>query len=415
MTATDQATTSESAPAPGQGTFTVLRENPAFRRLWLSTFSTTLGQWMQSTALGWLALELSNRSSFVGLVAFAAGIPFLIVSIPGGLLLDRFDRRKVLISCQLIAAIGAVLLSADVVAGTVRPWHLLLFAFINGSLQAVLNPAQQAIVPSLVPRDRLTNGIALMSAGQNMTRVVGPSIAGAIIGLAGTGAAFLCQAVALVIALVLLVTARFPQMAARRAVTSLGSVFDGARIVWTRPDLRAIITLVSITILLVFPYLSFLSVFARDVLDIGPEGLGILMASSGGGAVIGSIYVAARKQQPTGRTFVAAGIVYGFIIAAFAVAPNLLWAVLLLVLAGFLGSAYVSQINAAIQHRITDDTRGRVMSIYMLTWGFTPIGAIVIGQVASRIGISETIAISALIGNALLLAQYLVSPATRRL
>lgn len=415
MTSTDQVTTIGSAPSPGEGTFDVLRQNPAFRRLWMATVSTTLGQWMQSTAIGWLALDLSNKSSFVGLVAFAAGIPFLFVSIPGGLLLDRFDRRKILIFCQVIAAVCAVLISVDVIGDFVRTWHLLVFAFVNGSLQAIMNPAQQAIVPSLVPRARLTNGIALMSAGQNMTRVVGPSVAGAIIGLAGTGAAFLCQAVALVVALVLLVTASFPEMSTKRAVTSLGSVFDGARIVWNRPDLRAIISLVSITILLVFPYLSFLSVFARDVMEIGPEGLGILMASSGFGAVIGSIFVATRKQQATGKALVITGIIYGSNIAAFAVAPSLLWAVPLLVLAGFLGSAYVSSVNAGLQHRISDESRGRVMSIYMLTWGFTPIGAIMIGEIASRYGISETIAASALLGNLLLAALYLLSPATREL
>lgn len=381
----------------------------------MATVSTSLGQWMQSTAIGWLALELSDRASFVGLVAFAAGIPFLFISIPGGLLLDRYDRRKILILCQFVAAICAILISVDVVSGLVQTWHLLLIAFLNGSLQAIMNPAQQAIVPSLVPRDRLTNGIALMGAGQNMMRVVGPSVAGAIIGIAGTGAAFFCQAIALVVALVLLITARFPESTSRRATTSPGSVFDGARIVRSRPDLLAIISMVSITILLVFPYLSFLSVFARDVLEIGPEGLGILMASSGGGAVIGSIFVATRKKQASGLAFTMTGIVYGFVIAGFAVAPNLLVAVLLLVVAGFLGAAYVSSINATIQHRISDETRGRVMSIYMLTWGFTPIGAIAIGEISSRYGISETIAAAAILGNVLLLAQYLLYAPTRKI
>ncbi|MEZ4532583.1 MAG: MFS transporter [Thermomicrobiales bacterium] len=219
---------------------------------------------------------------------------------------------------------------------------------------------------------------------------MGPSVAGAIIGFAGTGAAFFCR-MHWSLRWSYLLTTRFPEMAARNAVTSLGSVFDGSRIVWGRRDLRAIMTLISITILLVFPVVV-LSVFARDVLDIGPEGLGVLMASSGGGAVIGSIYVASRKQQPTGRGFVVAAIAYGFIIAAFAFSPNLLVAVVLLVAAGFLGSAYVSSVNAALQSRISDDVRGRVMSIYMLTWGFTPIGSIAIGAIASVLGISTTIA-----------------------
>ena len=217
MASTDQVRPADSDSAPHEGAFTVLRLNPAFRSLWLSTVATALGQWMQSTALGWLALDISNTSSFVGVVAFAAGIPFLFVSIPGGLLLDRFDRRKILIVCQAIAAICAVLLAADVITGAVQAWHLLVFAFINGSLQAIMNPAQQTIVPSLVSRERLTNGIALMSMAQNMTRVVGPSIAGAVIGIAGTGAAFLCQSIALVMALILLLTTRFPEIAMRRA------------------------------------------------------------------------------------------------------------------------------------------------------------------------------------------------------
>ncbi len=415
MASTDQARPTGSAPAPGDGTFTVLRLNPAFRRLWMATVSASLGQWMQSTAIGWLALELSNRASFVGLVAFTAGIPFLLVSIPGGLLLDRVDRRKVLITFQAIAAICAIALSIDVATGFVRTWHLLVFAFINGSLQAIMNPAQQAIVPSLVKRERLTNAIAIMSAGQNMTRVVGPSLAGAIIGIAGTGAAFFCQAITLTAAFLLLLTTRFPEVPISRAVTSLGSVFDGARIVWHRRDLRAIVTLVSITILLVFPYLSFLPVFARDVLETGPEGLGILMASSGAGAVFGSIYVASLKQQPGGLHFVTMGIVYGFTIAAFAYAPNVIVAVILLVVSGFLGSAYVSSINAALQHRISDDVRGRVMSIFMLTWGFTPIGAIAIGAISSEIGISLTVAAAAILGNALLLALYLFDPHVREI
>jgi MFS family permease len=415
MTSTDQVSPAAPVPVPREGAFSVLRLNPAFRSLWLSAVASALGQWMQSTALGWLALDISNRSSFVGLVAFASGIPFLFVSIPGGLLLDRFDRRNVLIVCQAIAAVCAVLLAVDVITGAVRAWHLLVFAFLNGSLQAIVSPAQQTIVPSLVSRERLTNGIALMSMAQNMTRVVGPSIAGAIIGVAGTGAAFLCQSIALVFALLVLLTTRFPDMAIRRAGASLDAVFDGARLTWRRRDLRAIIALISITILLVFPYISFLSVFARDVLDIGPEGLGILMAASGVGAVLGSIYVALRKQQPSGRGFVAMGIVYGVIVAAFAVSPTVPIAVFFLVVAGFLGSAYFSLVNSALQHSISDEVRGRVMSIYMLTWGFMPIGSIVIGAVASSIGMAAAVAGAALLSSALLLALYLFDPHVREI
>src|SRR5262249_53246109 len=151
--------------------------------------------------LGWLALDLTDSKSFVGLVAFMAGVPFLLVSVPAGVVIDRFDRRRVLMTSQALAALLACLVAADVIASWVQPWHLLVAAFLNGSLQAILSPTQQSLVPRLVPRDDLTNAIGLISAGQNMTRVVGPSLAGAAIGFIGTGEAFLLQSAALILAL----------------------------------------------------------------------------------------------------------------------------------------------------------------------------------------------------------------------
>jgi MFS family permease len=158
--------------------FAAVVRHPIFRRLWLSAMAASLGQWMQTTALGWLALDLTNSKSFVGLVAFMAGVPFLVISIPAGVLIDRFDRRKVLMTSQALAALLACLVAIDVIADWVQPWHLLFAAFFNGSLQAILSPTQQSLVPSLVPREDLTNAVGLISAGQNMTRVVGPSLAG---------------------------------------------------------------------------------------------------------------------------------------------------------------------------------------------------------------------------------------------
>jgi MFS family permease len=141
----------------------------------------------------------------VGLVAFMAGLPFLVISVPGGALIDRYDRRRVLMTCQGLAAGLASLVSIDVSSGRVQPWHLLVAAFLNGSLQAMLNPAQQ----SLVPRESLTNAVGLMSAGTNMTRVFGPSLAGAVIGFVGTGEAFFLQAAALFVAFLLMATTKF--------------------------------------------------------------------------------------------------------------------------------------------------------------------------------------------------------------
>jgi MFS family permease len=358
---------------------------------------------MQSTALGWLALELTDSISFVGLVAFAAGIPFLIVSIPGGLIVDRYDRRKVLLTCQALAATLSISVATAVLTGLVAPWFLLLAAFLTGSLQAVLAPAQQSLIPQILPRHALTNAIGLMSAGQNMTRIFGPSLAGAVIGLFGTGQAFILQSFALAIAMALVATAAFPKLERAATVMNLNALLEGGRIVRERSDLRSLFLLTALPTFFIFPYLSFLTVFARDILKIGPEGLGLLMASSGVGAVAGSLWVASKSATASGKLLITQALLYSTVIFTFSLVRSL-WIVLpLLVAAGALGSSFWSATNAQIQHRISDEYRGRVMGIYMLTFGLMPLGTMPMGLISARIGTPTTLAISAFICMALII------------
>lgn len=380
-----------------QGIFSALGRYPAYRRVWLGAIFAALGQWMQSTALGWLALTITDSTAFVGLVAFAAGVPFLIISIPGGLIIDRFERRKVLLTCQALAALVAVAVATAVLTGMAAPWFLLLAAFMTGSLQAILAPAQQSLVPQLVPREALTNAIGLMSAGQNMTRVFGPSLAGAVIGFFGNGEAFILQAVALVVAMALVGTAKFPDLNRATTVMNLNALTEGARLVRRRADLRGLFLLAALPTFFVFPYISFLTVFARDVLDIGPQGLGMLMAASGIGAVSGSLWVASRSTVVPGKVLIAQVLLYTFFVIAFALSRPLFLVLPFLLIAGGLGSSFMAAINAQIQHRISDEYRGRVMGIYMLTFGLMPLGTMPMGLIGNRIGAPATVAISAFI------------------
>ena len=245
---------------------------------------------MQQVALGWLALLMTGSPGFVGIVAFSAGLPYLIVSPLGGSLIDRLDRRRLMLTCQVFATLLAVVLAIDIMSGAVQTWHLPVAAFLNGALQALLTPTQQSLVPALVPRGDLTNAIGLMSAGQNLTRVAGPSVAGIVIGTIGVGATFVVQAAALAVSFALVLHISLPPRAARAAGS--GGIFDGIRLIATRSDLRGLFLLASVPTFFVFPYIGFLNVFARDILQIGAEGLGLLMATSGSGAVVGSILVA---------------------------------------------------------------------------------------------------------------------------
>ena len=386
--------------------------HPIFRRLWLGALAASVGQWMQQVALGWLAIVMTNSPGFVGIVTFAAGLPFLVVAPFGGALIDRIDRRRLMLSCQVLAFILATVLAVDVTSGFVQPWHLPIAAFLNGSLQALLIPTQQSLVPALVPRESLTNAVGLMSAGQNMTRVVGPSVAGIVIGTIGVGPTFLAQAIAIAASFILVLGIMLPPRA-RRTAGGRG-IFDGIRLVTTRPDLRSLFLLASIPTLFVFPYIGFLNVFARDILRIGAEGLGLLMAVSGCGAVVGSLLVAAAaRSEGTGRLLLGMTVLYGLPIVGVALSRTLWITLPMLFIAVMLGAAFMSGNNALVQHRVSDDVRGRVMGAYMLTWGLMPLGSLPMGIIADRIGTPVAVAGGAIISSVLAGILGLTSSAVR--
>jgi predicted MFS family arabinose efflux permease len=305
-------------------------------------------------------------------------------------------------------------MAGDVVSGFVQPWHLPVAAFCNGALQALLTPTQQSLAPGLVPREDLTNAVGLMSAGQNMTRVIGPSIAGIVIGALGVGPTFLMQAAAIAAAFVLVWTILLPPRAPRAAGRS--GVFEGIRLIASRPDLRGLFLLAAIPTFFIFPYLGFLNIFARDILHIGAGGLGLLMAVSGSGAVVGALVVASStRSDGAGRLLVWMTVVYGVALVGIAASRSLWITLPLLFISGVIGSAFFSGNNVLLQHRISDDVRGRVMGVYMLTWGLMPLGSLPMGMLAGRIGTPGAVAAGAIVSSVLAALLGLLSPALREL
>ena len=397
-----------------ESTFDSIYRFEAFRRLWFASLAYTLGQWMQSTALLWLAYDLTDSARYVGLVAFASGSPFIVVSIPGGALLDRFDRRRVLMATQTIGVVAGSCVATVVLTGHIQAWHLLIAGFVNGSLQAIINPSQQSLVPRLVDAEHMQNALGLMSAGANMTRVFGPALAGTLIGLVGVGIPFALQATAMAVALVVILTSSFPAAAPAVSRMSLGVILSGIGVVRAREDLRALFLLSALPSFLVFPYISFLNVYAQDVLDLGSSGFGLLMAASGVGAVIGGLTVAtSTRRQGMGRLLLASTAAYCAVILLFMAISTLATSIVCLVIAGFLGAYAFSANNATLQLRITDDIRGRVMGTYLLTWGLMPLGALWMGPLAEAIGIRVTTMIGAGLCTALIAVVGLRTPSLR--
>lgn len=378
-----------AAPAvDAGGTLRSMRVYPAFRLLLLGTLSTNSAFWMYQVSVGWLALQMTDSALFVGLAGFVGGIPLLLFSLPAGVMIDRVDRRAVLFAAQsgvmVVAGLYAILVGTDVIA----PWSLLLLAAANGTVMSFIFPVRTAIVPSLVRRDDLANAIALSAASQNATRVLGPSLAGVLIAAIGVSGTFAVAAVMQILAL--WATARLPSSAAvatSRGGTGWGGLTFGLRIVARDPFLASLILMALAPTVLVMPYLNLMPVFARDELGVGSSGLGMLLASTGLGTVAGALSVA---RSPRLRTWsgaqAATAVGFAALVLAFALMPNILPAMLLLFAAGWASAAYLAMNQTALQLRVDDDVRGRVLSIYLMTWGTLPLGQLAIGALASRLG-----------------------------
>jgi MFS family permease len=377
----------DSASAAGRkGTFHAVIHHREFRYLWTAGVVTQFGQWFQNIAIGWLALTLTDSPSFVGQVAFASGVPILLLSFPAGALLDRIDRRRALLAAQILGALLALTIAFINWRGWIEPWHLIVAAVLSGILLAVVQPATQSLAPALVPREDLPNALALNSAGSSSTRIIGPSLGGVLIGLLGIAGCYLAQAITFVVAAALTAAVTVPRNA-RPGVTIGGGVLDGLRIIRRDPTLTGLLLLASVPALLAYPYIQLLPVFARDVLHLGPRGLGIIMSTSGIGAFVGALIVARLGSWPhKGRLTLIMGISYGFVLSAFALSPWPAVSAIILIFSGFIGSVFYSTNQILVQLATSEEMRGRVMGALAVSFGLQPVGALFIGALAQQIG-----------------------------
>lgn len=377
-----------AAPVEADGMLYSLQNFRPFRMLFMGTLATNSAFWMYQIAVGWLALQKTDSPLFVGLTGFAGGIPLLFLALPAGVVIDRFDRRKVLMAAQVgvmtVAALFALLVGTDLI----QRWSILLLALLYGVVMSFVFPTRNAIVPALVDRPSLANAVALNAAGQNATRVVGPSLAGLLIALIGISGTFAVAAAMQIVALYW--TAQLPGSASEKSArggTLWTSLTLGLRVVAKDPFLIGLILLATATTVLIMPYINLMPVFARDELGLGSTGLGVLMASSGLGSVAGALSVARYRKLATwpGVQIVTAAGFAGLVLL-FAITPSMLLATLLLFAAGLMSASYMAINQTVLQLKVEDDVRGRVLSIYLLTWGMLPLGQLPLGALADRIG-----------------------------
>ncbi|MGI8644147.1 MAG: MFS transporter [Thermomicrobiales bacterium] len=375
------------AAAPA-GMLQSLRVYPALRLLLLGTLATNSAFWMYQVSLGWLALQLTDSPFYVGLAGFTGGIPLLLFSLPAGVVIDQFDRRSVLLVAQAGVMVVAALFAILIGMGAIGLWSMLVLAACYGTVMSFIFPTRTAIVPSLVSRDDMANAIALNAASQNATRVVGPALAGVLIAAVGVSMTFAVAAAMQILALT--ATSRLPARASDapvRGAAGWRSLTVGFGIVASSPLLTALIILALAPTVLVMPYINLMPVFARDILELGSSGLGMLLASTGLGTVAGALWIA---RSPRVRTWpraqvITAGLFAAFV-AGFAVTPVLVVAVPLLFAAGWMSASFMAINQTKLQMSVEDGVRGRVLSVYLMTWGMLPVGQLAVGTLAERIG-----------------------------
>ena len=399
--------------APETGIFRALRIRD-YRLFWSGNFLSNIGTWMQNVAQGWLVLQLTNSPFLVGLVGFAQQVPALILSPLGGVIADRANRRKLLLGMQTAMMALALALAVSITLKIVSIHEILAIALFLGGAVALNAPAYQAMVQDIVGRPDVPNAIALNSIQFNLSRVVGPTLAGWTIAGINLAACFYLNALSFLCVIFALFKLHFPARSPVVNNTSVGAdLVAGFRYAWVQRTPLLLVSLVALASLFGLPYLIMMPVFARDVLHVGAQGLGYLFAAAGIGALAGGFNLARLKPwNRRGRLVGTGAVIFFASILGFSLSKSLRLSCLLLVCVGWAMVSLVATVNTLLQNLVADEVRGRVLSMHtMAFFGFTPFGSLMVGALADRLG--APIAMAASSGLALILAAGLLIAAPR--
>ena len=369
--------------------------HPGYRLLTGAVAPGMVAMQMSSVALGYLVYELTGSATALGLIGLGWGLPMLVLSLVGGVVADRFPRRMILLGSQGLVGSASLLAAVLLVTGAIQAWHLFLVALIQGTSFAFNMPARQAMIADLVEPDDLGSAIALNNAVLNLTRVIGPPIAGVLIALPliGINGTFIIMASTYVV--VLLMLSRLPAVsgpARARTRSGWGDLKEGLGHIAHSRALLALLALAFAPMFFGMPYQLLLPVFALGILDAGSQGLGILGMASGLGALVGSVGISFVANTPR-RQFVqlVLGILFGLTLTAFAFSGSLPVAAGSLAVVGACSAAYMSLNNTLIMQITPRELHGRVMSVYMMTFSLMPLASLPVARLADIVGAPLTV------------------------
>ncbi len=388
-----------------------------FRRVFLSNFAFFMAMGGQGIARAWLAFQLTESEFALGLVSAAVGLPMLLLSPFGGVLADRVERRRLILFSQASAIASESAILGLLLLDRLEFWHLLLSAGLLGCTFPVSMPARQAIVMNIVGKQALGPSVALNMAGTNVTRVVGPALAGFLIPLLAVEGVYVLGLFLYTLAFLgMLRVTPVPAPSEARAASISTDLIDGFRYVRAHRLVLVLLLFGLVPMFLAMPFQSLFVVFSEEVWHTGPEGLGILNAAAGSGAVLGSIYVATRGPDAGRiRSMMTSVLSFGALLAACAFCPYFAPAVALVVVANVAGSVFATLNNTAIQLVIPDHVRGRISSFLMMSFSLPLLGTLPVSALAERVGAPLAVGVASMGAVVASLLFYLSSRPLREL
>lgn len=353
---------------------------------------------MDQVARGWLMYQLTSSPFDLGLSSAVRALPLLLFSMVAGVVADRGSRKTQLILSQLTNAGTEAALGILVLTGQVQPWHVYATALLAGSVQAFQQPARQAMLSDIVERPYIPNAIGLNAMIFNAARSIGPAAAGLIIAISNVGVCYLVQAAIYLAATVWTVQMREPeaQPASRDHPrrSFLQSTLDGFRYIKGDRTIGTVMMIVLIPSVLGQPYTSLMPVFARDILQVGPTGQGLLLTAVGLGALVGAVAVATiGNTGKQGLLMLLGATVFGFALVGFSASPWFAVSLGLMAISGLCNVSYGTQANSLLQIHTPQELRGRVMGVFYINRGLVPIGSLLAGTLATVMGAQWTVAL----------------------
>jgi MFS family permease len=416
--AVPQQVAAPAAVGAWQRTFASLRP-PTYRWFWSGLLAYFFGFQMDMIARGYLAFDLTGSATALGIVSVAWGVPLLFLSLVGGAVADRVEKRDLLLVTQGAMALAALTMAILVQTDLIQIWHIVMLGFFLGVVWSFAIPSRQAMVPELVSEHNLMNALALNNSAMNTCRIVGPSLAGGLIAVPFFGVAGVYYMIAALYAVSTLTLVRVPRSglaAARVHERMWQGIATGLRYVTTNSALTVLIGIACVAIILGMPYMTLLPVFAEDVHNVGAVGLGAMSTMVGMGAIVGSLFIAYFSTYPHRAALqLVLGVAFGVGVFLFGGAPTFALALPALALVGLTFNGYLTINNTLIFSHARRELHGRVMSVYMLTWSLMPLAALPMSILADVVGPEPTVATAGVLVALFIGGVAVLYPAYRKL